>query len=127
MAKKEFTYRGKKGEELGSLSLSQYAEMIPSRQRRKIKRGFTEAEKALIAKLEKGKDNVDTHCRDMIIIPIMFGKTIKIHTGKEFQPVTIVPEMAGHVLGEFALSRKITKHSSPGVGATKSSGATTSR
>jgi len=38
-----------------------------------------------------------------------------------FKTVTIVPEMIGHYLGEFALTRKQVKHSAPGVGATKSS------
>ena len=35
--------------------------------------------------------------------------------------VEIQPEMIGHFLGEFAQSRKRVGHSSPGVGATRSS------
>jgi len=64
---------------------------------------------------------VKTHCRDMIILPSFVGKTIGVHNGKEFQPVKIQPEMIGHYLGEFALTRKRVKHSGPGVGATRSS------
>ena len=123
MAKKEFRYKGKTAEELSELSVAQYAELVPSALRRKIRRGFTDAEKAFIKRVEKGENNIETHCRDMIILPGMFGKTIKIHNGKEFVPVGITAEMAGHVLGEFALTRKQASHSAPGVGATRSSGA----
>jgi len=51
----------------------------------------------------------------------MIDLTFRIHTGKEFRQVKIMPEMIGHFLGEFALTRKRIAHSSPGVGATKSS------
>jgi small subunit ribosomal protein S19 len=123
MAKKEFTYKGKTEEQLKELSINEYAEIVPSRIRRKIKRGFTEQEKKLIKKIEKNENNLETHCRDAVIIPSMFGKTIKVHNGKEFVAVNITSEMAGHILGEFAITRKSIKHSSPGVGATKSSSA----
>ena len=123
MIKKEFTHKGKSEEELKELSLDSFAEIVPARLRRKIKRGFTEEEKRLIKKIEKNESNIETHCRDMIILPIMFGKTIKVHTGKEFVPVAVTFEMVGHVLGEFALTRKSTTHSAPGVGATRSSSA----
>ena len=57
----------------------------------------------------------------MIIIPEMVDKTIMIHNGKAYVAVIIKPEMIGHRLGEFALTRKSITHSSPGVGATRSS------
>jgi small subunit ribosomal protein S19 len=57
----------------------------------------------------------------MLILPEMVGTVIKIYTGKSFEPVEIQPEMIGHLLGEFALTRKRVAHSSPGVGATRSS------
>ncbi|MBC8500449.1 MAG: 30S ribosomal protein S19 [DPANN group archaeon] len=117
---KEFLYRGKKLEELKNLSLNELSELLPARQRRKIKRGLSDNEKKLMIKVEK-KDNVKTHLRDMILLPQMVGKTIRVHNGKEFQPVTIQEEMIGHYLGEFALTRKKTQHSAPGVGATRSS------
>jgi len=121
MAKKEFRYRGKTLEELKGMGISELAELFPSAQRRKIKRGFTEEEKKLLKKLQKKENNVKTHCRDMLILPEMVEKTIRVYTGKEFQAITITPEMIGHRLGEFALSRKRVSHSAPGVGATKSS------
>ena len=71
--------------------------------------------------MQKSKKDVKTHCRDMLILPEMIDKTIKVYSGKDFVPVTCTVEMLGHRLGEFAHSRKVVKHSSAGVGATKSS------
>ena len=125
MAKKEFIYRGKTLEELKSMSISDLALLFKSRIRRLIKRGFTEEEKSFLAQLEKSKGKpVKTHCRDMIILPNMVGKNIMIHSGKGFISVIIQAEMIGHRLGEYALTRKRVTHSSAGVGATRSSTAT---
>ncbi len=117
---KEFTYRGKTLQELQSMSLTELASVLPSRARRTLLRGLTEAEQKLVKKLEK-KDVVKTHLRDMIILPKWVGKTIRVHNGKEYIAVNIVPEMIGMRLGEFAPTRKSVKHSAPGVGATRSS------
>ncbi len=62
-----------------------------------------------------------THRREIPILPEFVGKTVHIYTGKAFQPVDIKPEMIGHALGEFAMTRKSVKHSGLGVGATRSS------
>ena len=105
------------------MGLSEFAELLPSSQRRKLRRGFTDSEQKFLEKLEKRNDNVETHCRDMIILPSMVGKNIKIHNGKNFIQVTIMAEMIGHTFGEFAPTRSRISHSSPGVGATRSSGA----
>ncbi len=120
MKKVEFKYRGKSLDELKELSLKEFAELLPSRQRRTVLRGFSEAQKRFMKKLEK-KDIVKTHCRDMIILPFMVGRTIRVHNGKEFVPLTIQQEMLGHYLGEFVMTRKRVTHNSPGVGATRSS------
>ena len=121
MAKKEFTFRGKTVEEIKSLSLKEFIEILPSRSRRSLKRGFKHSQKILLEKIKKGKKNIKTHCRNMIIIPEMLGQTIKVHNGKTFEPVIIAPEMLGHFLGEFAITNKPVRHGSPGIGATKSS------
>ncbi len=120
MAKKEFTYRGKTLEEIKEMDLKEFIELLPSRERRSLKRGFTEEEKILLRELKK-KDNVKTHCRELIILPKLVGKKIRVHNGKSFEMMMIEPEMIGHRLGEFVLTRKNVRHSSPGVGATKSS------
>ena len=121
MAKKEFSYKGKTLEELQSMDLDDFIRFLPARQRRSLKRGFTNEQKILLKKIEKKKDNVETHCRDMIIIPSMVGIIIKVHNGKEFFTLKIEEDMIGHYLGEFSMTRKKMAHSAPGVGATRSS------
>ena len=120
MAKKDYTYRGKTLEELQELSMNELAELLPSKQRRTIKRGFSESQKIMLKKLRAGK-NIKTHKRDMMVLPEMVGKLIKVYNGKSFIPISIEPEMIGHLFGEFVLTRKRVTHNSPGVGATRSS------
>jgi len=120
MAKKIFTYRGKLVDELKGMSIKEFVELLPARQRRSLKRGFSKDKQKIIGQISK-KDNKKTHLRSMIILPSMVGKTIRIHNGKEFIPVLIQEEMIGHYLGEFSFTRKRTAHNAPGVGATRSS------
>jgi small subunit ribosomal protein S19 len=117
---KEFAFRGYTFEEIQKMSLEDFMKLLPSRERRKLKRGLTEQEEILLRKLRK-KGQARTHCRDMLILPEMVGKVIFVHNGKEFVRVEIKPEMLGHRLGEFAQTRRFEKHSGPGVGATRSS------
>lgn len=121
MAKKEFFYRGKNLEDLQEMGLKELAAFLPAAARRKIKRGFTEHEKTLLKSLKTSKKPVKTHCRSMIILPEMVNKTIKVYNGKAFEDVLVQPEMIGHYLGEFSMTRKRVAHSAPGVGATRSS------
>ena len=121
MAKKEFTYRGFTLDKLQQMSIKEFAQLIPSRSRRTLLRGQTEAEKSLLRKIGK-RDNVKTQAREMVVIPQMVGKTVLVHSGKEYLPVHINEEMVGMRLGEFVLTRKMVKHTSPGVGATKAAG-----
>lgn len=119
---KIFTYRGKTAEELQKLSLEEFAKLVPSRQRRSLLRGLTETQKKVFRKFRKSHDRfIKTHARDMIIVPEMIGLKFGVHNGKEWVTVEIKPEMIGHRLGEFALTRRRVMHSAPGVGATKSS------
>jgi len=118
MAKKIFKYRGLTIEEMKALSDKEFIELLPSRQKRTFERGFTDAEKVFLREVEKGKNNIKTHCRSVIIFPRFVGLTIEVYRGNKFEPVVITEEMIGHRLGEFALSRKIASHSSPGVGKT---------
>ncbi len=118
---KEFIFRGKKLDEIKSMSLQEFMKLIPSRQRRKLKRGFTEQEKVFLENLRSGEKDPKTHCRDMVVLPEMIGKLIKVYTGKEWVPVAVEPDMLGHRLGEFAMTRRKVSHSAPGIGATRSS------
>jgi len=121
MAKKTFTYRGKTIQELQQLSLQEFAELLPARQRRSIRRGFSESQKRFLKNFKKKGNNIETHCRDMIILPEFVGKTIKIYNGKSFISLIIREEMVGHYFGEFIATRGKVSHSAPGIGATKSS------
>jgi len=123
MAKKEFSYKGRTIADLKKMSLGEFAQIVPARQRRCLKRGFNDKQKILLKRIRRGDKNIETHCRDMVIIPEMVEMTLKIHNGKIFEPVTITPEMLGHYLGEFVMTRKRVAHSAPGIGATKSSAA----
>jgi small subunit ribosomal protein S19 len=120
MVKKEFLYRGKTLEELKAMELKDFIRLLPARERRSLKRGLTEQEKIFLRELKK-KDNVKTHCRDLVILPEMVGKKIRIYSGKAFTMIMVEPEMIGFRLGDFVLTRKNVAHSAPGVGATKSS------
>jgi len=127
MALKEFTYRGKNLEELQKLSLKEFVALLPARSRRSLSRGLKPQQKKLLANLKDSKKSVKTHLRNAIIIPEMVGKMIFIYTGKDYTQIKIEPEMLGHYLGEFALTRKSVAHSAPGIGATKSSSAVSVR
>ena len=64
-----------------------------------------------ISKLKTGdKTVVKTWSRDSVITPEMVGFTIGVHNGKIHVPVTVVENMVGHRLGEFAPTRKFTRH-----------------
>ena len=125
MAKKEFSYRGNSLEELKAMSMEELQDLLPSKARRDLKRGFNEPQGKLLEKIEKANDGksvkLRTHSRDMMILPNRVGLTIEVYSGKEFVGVEIAPEMIGHNLVEFVLSRKPVRHSSPGMGATRSS------
>ena len=122
-------YRGHKLSDLVQMNMDSLIELLPSRRRRTLKRGLPPRQKKLLVKLraarkakKKGKDVVvKTHCRDMVILPEMVDLTIGVHNGKEFVRVKILPQMIGHVLGEFSATGKPVKHGNPGIGATKSS------
>ncbi len=119
--KKEFTYRGHTMEELLKLPFADIIELLPARARRTYIRGLNTEQEAFVRRLRGSDGPVRTHRREIPIIPEFVGKTVQVYNGKEFQPVDIKPEMIGHALGEFALTRKSVRHSGLGVGATRSS------
>ena len=115
----KFVFKGKTLEELKKMDLKEFAELLPSRQRRSIKR-MSEEKRKFLKKIESSEKPVRTHYRDIVIVPCMVGKKIAVYDGKEFKYVEILPEMLGHFLGEFAPTRKPVKHSAAGIGATRS-------
>ncbi|NIR16834.1 MAG: 30S ribosomal protein S19 [Desulfobacterales bacterium] len=120
--KREFTYRGYSLEELQAMSLSELLPLLPARARRSYKRGLNKEQQSFMDRLRsEKKDILKTHRREIIVLPEFVGKKIAVYNGKEYKVIEIIPEMIGHYLGEFALTRTFQKHSGPGVGATRSS------
>ncbi len=120
MAKK-FKLKGKTIEELQKMGLDDFFKLLPARLRRSYKRGWTEEQDKFLKQMRNnGKKVVRTHCRDMVVLPEMVGKKVAVYNGKEFTYLDIVPEMVGHYLGEYSLTRKMVKHSAAGIGATRS-------
>jgi len=115
----KYSFKGKSLEELQKMDLSEFAQLVPSRQRRSLKR-MDEARKNFIKKVLATDEPVRTHYRDVVVLPTMVGKRIAVHNGKEFKYVIVQEEMIGHFLGELALTRKTIKHSAAGIGATRS-------
>lgn len=123
---KKFDYRGIPLSELENMSLEKLFQIFNARQRRSLTRGITDGKRKLIeeikaAKAGKIKNPIKTHVRDLIVLPYMVGVTVNVFSGKEFVPITIIPEMIGRYLGEFVINNKRVVHGSPGVGASRSS------
>lgn len=120
--KREFTYRGYTLEELQEMTLSELLPLLPARARRSYQRGLNKEQQSFMDRLRsEKKDILKTHRREIIILPEFVGRKIAVYNGKEYKVIEIIPEMIGHYLGEFALTRTFQKHSGPGVGATRSS------
>ena len=120
--KKEFTYRGYTLEELQALTLSELLPILPSRARRSYKRGLNREQQTFVDKVRGSNgEAVKTHRREIFILPDFVGKKVAVYDGKQYREFEIKPEMIGHAVGEFALTRHFTHHSGPGVGATRGS------
>jgi len=59
---------------------------------------------------ELRKRQIKTWSRRSTIYPEFVGCTFLVYNGKSFLPVSIVENMVGRKLGEFALTRKLPKH-----------------
>jgi small subunit ribosomal protein S19 len=122
-------YRGLTLNQLQSMSMDEFINLLPSRQRRSLHRGLQPEQRILLEKIRQSKESgkesrsspIKTHVRDMIILPEMVGTKIQVHNGKAFVEVEMKPEMIGHYLGEFAITNKPVKHGTPGIGASRSS------
>ena len=123
----EFTYRGHTLDELQDMDEDEVAELLPARQRRTIVRGLSAAHQSLLETAREADPDdtaanpIRTHLRDMPVLPEMVGITFAVHNGQSFERVEVQPEMIGHYLGEFQLTRNSVEHGQPGIGATRSS------
>jgi len=123
---REFTYRGLSQKELEELPLDKLLKLFPARIRRSLTRGINDNKRKLIGEIKAAKEGklktpINTHLRDLIILPNMIGTTVNVYSGKEFVPVTITSEMVSHYLGEYVITNKRVSHGAPGVGASRSS------
>lgn len=126
---KEFSLRGRNFEELKNMSIDEFARLLPSRERRSLKRGLTEQQKTLLGKIRKNPSKFHkTHQRNMIILPEMVGKKFGVYKGgaaegdksNKWVTVDVTPHMVGFRLGDFSIPIKRVQHSAPGIGASKS-------
>ncbi|MEE6210131.1 MULTISPECIES: 30S ribosomal protein S19 [unclassified Salarchaeum] len=123
----EFTYRGYDLDELQDMSLDEVAELLPARTRRSITRGLTDEQEKVVEKArekspeETANNPIRTHLRDLPVLPEFVGLTFSVYDGHEFERVEVEPEMIGHYLGEFQLTRTSVEHGQAGIGATRSS------
>lgn len=124
----DFSFKGYELDELEDMTLDEFSQLLPADKRRVVERGLPQRHMKLLDKVREvnQKENpkeefIRTHCRDMIILPEMVGLRFGVYDGQEFRQVEVEPRMIGHRLGEFALTRKKVKHSTPGIGATRSS------
>jgi small subunit ribosomal protein S19 len=123
----EFTYRGHTLDELQDMSLDEVVELLPARTRRTIDRGLSVEHEKLLETVreadpeETADEPIRTHLRDTPILPSFVDKTFAVYTGQSFERVRVQPEMIGHYLGEFQLTRTSVEHGQAGIGATRSS------
>ncbi len=80
---------------------------------RSLKKGPYVDQKLLkkMGRFKKGdKAIIKTWARSCTISPEMVGFTFGVHNGKEHIPVFVSEDMVGHKLGEFAPTKKFTRH-----------------
>ncbi len=123
---RQFNYHGLSQKELEELSLEKLLKLFPARTRRSLTRGINDNKRKLIEEIKATKagnlkTTINTHQRDLIILPSMIGATVNVYSGKIFVPVTITTEMIGHYVGEYVITNKRVSHGAPGVGASRSS------
>ncbi len=119
---KNFQYRGRTVDELRAMSMDEFITILPARMRRSLRRGLSSDQRIVLEKLRRNQGKpIRTHARDMIIIPEMIGKSVFVHTGKEFKEIKVTEKMLGHYVGEFAISINLVRHGRPGIGASRSS------
>ena len=65
----------------------------------------------IVAMNEKGEKKVmKTWSRASTIFPEFVGHTIAVHDGRKHVPVSVIEDMVGHKLGEFAPTRTFKGH-----------------
>lgn len=133
-AQRNYTFRGKTLDDLRGMDIPDFIKLLNTHRQRYLSRSFGLQHIKFIKKLKAARAAVKgpgerpavvrTHLRSMVVLPEFVDNVIGIYNGKEYVEIQIKPEMIGHVLADFSMSKKIVKHSKAGVGATRSSSAT---
>lgn len=118
---KKFTYQGVELEKLCNMKISDLKPLFPSALRRHLKRGFCQEEYDLIKQCQSNATNIQTKCRNMMVLPCMFKKFIDIHNGCQHIQLEIKPEMIARRFKDLVPTKTSQAHGKPGVGATSSS------
>ena len=80
---------------------------------RSLKKGLyvdAKLQKKIEALSAEDRTIVKTWARESTISPEMVSRTIAVHNGRVHVPVFVTENMVGHKLGEFAPTRKFTRH-----------------
>ncbi len=80
---------------------------------RSLKKGPYVDEKLLkkVGQLKAGEKKViKTWARASTIVPEFIGFTFGVHNGRVHVPVLVTEDMVGHKLGEFAMTKKFSRH-----------------
>lgn len=79
---------------------------------RSLKKGPYVDERVLkkVLDAKPGQGVIKTWSRACTISPEMIGFTFGVHNGRDFTNIYVTEEMVGYRLGEFAPTRKFTRH-----------------
>jgi small subunit ribosomal protein S19 len=78
---------------------------------RSLKKGYFLDERLMRkVRVAKAGATIKTWARACDISPEMVGFIFQVHNGKNFIDVFVTEDMVGHKLGEFAPTRKFTRH-----------------
>ncbi|OXB70822.1 UNVERIFIED_CONTAM: hypothetical protein H355_005458 [Colinus virginianus] len=93
-----FSYRGVDLDKLLDMEMDDLLELFRARQRRKFQRGIKRKATTLMKKLRISKlkcpygekpEPVNTHLRDLVVVPEMIGSVVGVYNGKQFINVEI--------------------------------------
>lgn len=77
---------------------------------RSLRKGPFVAPSLRKAEKRDSKKPIKTYSRASVILTGFVGRTVHVHNGKKFIPVSVSEAHVGHKFGEFAPTRVLAKH-----------------